>query len=237
MALPPLKIEKITSDATLQSKKSLPLFGKKKTFGFDKLKQQVAHKKNIETESEDKVGQSDSIEEFDEDEHENKSKPGKSNTEAVSKASSQIRENELSTAAAAAPEVPLIEDTQKIQSKSCDMPINEFATKILTKEIETKKQDIKINEKSPKVKDNSDRIDNNDQLSARTEILPTPSNSAIYDVCNKNKPKHRQRNKVRHQIDIDETEEDTSPQKYSGWIPPENQSGDGMTPLNSKFGY
>lgn len=46
----------------------------------------------------------------------------------------------------------------------------------------------------------------------------------------------RNRNeKPRENIDIDESEE--HPDKYAGWVPPENQEGDGMTSLNEKLGY
>lgn len=218
-ALPPLKMETVASDAP-QSKKNLPLFGKKKTFGFDKLKQQVANKMPA-TSNESKVSQSDLIEEFDEEEKVVDSKPAKPSTEAIEKA---------------VPEQPLTIETQKVPSKSCVEPIKDSATETPTKEIKTKRQDIKMKEKSPDLKDNSIQkaSDDNEQLSGEASNIQHSSSSG---AINKNKSKHRQRNKVRHQIDIDDIEEDKSPQKYSGWMPPENQSGDGMTALNSKYGY
>lgn len=53
----------------------------------------------------------------------------------------------------------------------------------------------------------------------------------------KKKRKSRNRNKGRDNIDIDDSAELEDKTKYSGWLPPENQTGDGMTSLNEKFGY
>lgn len=55
--------------------------------------------------------------------------------------------------------------------------------------------------------------------------------------------KKRNRNRIRNDRnrDIDaeciETEEPLASAKYSKWIPPENQTGDGYTDLNAKYGY
>ncbi|XP_004524183.1 kanadaptin [Ceratitis capitata] len=52
----------------------------------------------------------------------------------------------------------------------------------------------------------------------------------------KRRQRQRQRQK-RQEIDIDELEEQESSEKYAKWVPPPNQSGDGYTELNDKYGY
>ncbi|XP_067632230.1 kanadaptin [Eurosta solidaginis] len=52
--------------------------------------------------------------------------------------------------------------------------------------------------------------------------------------------KRRQRQRLRQKrqgIDLDELEEHESSEKYAKWVPPPNQSGDGYTELNKKYGY
>lgn len=70
----------------------------------------------------------------------------------------------------------------------------------------------------------------------------SPSKHNEDNAPSKKKKKNRNRNRNRsnqnyERTDFDDSEELTDTTKYSGWIPPENQSGDGITNLNSKFGY
>ncbi|XP_059610033.1 kanadaptin [Phlebotomus argentipes] len=53
------------------------------------------------------------------------------------------------------------------------------------------------------------------------------------------KRKTRVRNREKHRENIDMPDEDVEKdsEKFSGWLPPENQRGDGMTELNQKLGY
>ncbi|XP_017041208.2 LOW QUALITY PROTEIN: kanadaptin [Drosophila ficusphila] len=55
----------------------------------------------------------------------------------------------------------------------------------------------------------------------------------------KPRPRQRQRNKQRQDVDmdLDELAEHEDSEKYAKWVPPSNQSGDGITHLNEKFGY
>lgn len=77
----------------------------------------------------------------------------------------------------------------------------------------------------------------------REKIIDTPASAVIDDEAGsstKRKRNNRNRNRNRnknHRMDYDESEELTDSTKYSGWVPPQDQQGDGMTDLNSKFGY
>ncbi|XP_016985174.1 kanadaptin [Drosophila rhopaloa] len=55
----------------------------------------------------------------------------------------------------------------------------------------------------------------------------------------KRRQRQRQRNKQRQDVDmdLDELAEHEDSEKYAKWVPPSNQSGDGITHLNEKFGY
>lgn len=55
----------------------------------------------------------------------------------------------------------------------------------------------------------------------------------------KRRQRQRQRNKQRQDVDmdLDELAEHEDTEKYAKWVPPTNQSGDGITHLNEKFGY
>lgn len=59
------------------------------------------------------------------------------------------------------------------------------------------------------------------------------------EVQAKKKARQRIRNRkpVRDNVDIEETEEETDKEKFSDWLPPSNQTGDGTTSLNEKLGY
>lgn len=205
------------TDSAVEKKKiQLPLFGKKKTFGFDKLKQQVSSHKST-TSEETKTNENKPIEEFDDDDDDNNDDDGATKHTVVDE------EKAVDLTFKKSPKIEL----SKVE-KSCDEQINEFNSKIDTEQIETKENKNKV--------DSSDHLkhENPKHLPAEEKVVENSSGSS---ASTKNRSKHRNRNKARQQIDIDETEEEKSPQKYSGWVPPSNQSGDGITDLNSKYGY
>ncbi|XP_031639775.1 kanadaptin [Contarinia nasturtii] len=217
--LPPLKRVETKADGQIKKKFELPLFGKKKTFGFDKLKQATKSTESNDT----KIDPNESIEEFDDDDEE--ATKSKSNTESVNET--------VSNKGAVMMETPKV-------TERCDEQINESSDSSSKENVETKDR-VKTKEQQPQLvsekklttpKTNTDTI----ASSQSTEETTEKSNTEV-SAATKNKSKNRNRNKVRHQIDIDDTEEDKSPQKYSGWVPPSNQSGDGITDLNSKYGY
>lgn len=227
------------SDAT-QTKKSLPLFGKKRTFGFDKLKSQVATKQST-LPAQSAATASESVEEFDDDEDRNEisekiSKMESSNAECVQKAASaQTNNSDTSNAIKSR-----VASTQEIARESIakEIPTSREREKEIdnAKHEEEKEMEIHENEKSASSKKDISSNSKPSDVIASNVQSSSGSNSSS-GASNKQKSRNRQRNKVRHHIDVDDTEEDTSPQKYSGWMPPENQSGDGMTSLNSKYGY
>lgn len=55
-------------------------------------------------------------------------------------------------------------------------------------------------------------------------------------VSKKRRNRNKGREKYRENVDMDDTEEMIE-EKYSKWVPPKNQAGDGFTELNEKFGY
>lgn len=214
--LPPLKIDD-AKDSQAKKKFELPLFGKKKTFGFDKLKQQVISQKPASPNEHD-TKQAESVEEFDEDEDDKKSQ----NTQIESKA--KVKEESI---LAEAPKA----------TKNCDVQTNESTRDASKKRLDTtnnKKEEPKTNE----IGLNKSEIYNQKPIQRSVdESVEKLNTEQILTASTKSKTRNRNRNRMRHQIDIDDTEEDKSPQKYSEWMPPSNQTGDGTTDLNSKYGY
>lgn len=194
IALPPLKQndQAELDESRPISGSNLPLFGKIKTFGFDKLKLKIQNQKASDTSRNE---ENESIEEFDDDDR-----------------AKTVKE-------------PIDE---KIFKNISEAKSNE---KCMTKSSEKPEQCITEEPSVSKDKTDSQRISYQEIIGEESII------HSERQTGNKNKNRNKNcRNKKRNQIDIDD-DEDNSPQKYSGWIPPNNQTGDGMTELNSKFGY
>lgn len=230
--LPPLNFEPATMNAT-QSEKNLPLFGKKKSFGFEKLKSQITPKQDSSSASllsnENKTKATDTVEEFDDDDndgetstsHARTSKISKSNTETIPRpeeSKKSINDDTLNKN-----QIIELESIKRLRKES-----NTSETPSSMKQKEKRKEEKKIYEHNESLHSN----EQNDSNSSSSLSMTIASN-----VANDRKSRNRHRNKARHHIDIDDTEENTSPQKFSSWMPPENQTGDGMTELNSKYGY
>lgn len=80
------------------------------------------------------------------------------------------------------------------------------------------------------------------QTTLHQQTKADTADSAINDTnteqTKKKRNRQRQRNeRFRENVAYDEISELVSSEKYSTWVPPENQSGDGSTTLNDKYGY
>ncbi|XP_065371709.1 kanadaptin [Calliphora vicina] len=117
--------------------------------------------------------------------------------------------------------VEKVANAEKVKEKSANTPDSESQPNKTLKTIDDDKCD-EINEKNLEVsQDLSGTIDNN----------PTDTGSS-----KKRRHRIRQRGK-RQEVDMDDDVEYESSDKYAKWVPPENQTGDGFTDLNKKFGY
>ncbi|XP_054725866.1 kanadaptin [Anastrepha obliqua] len=69
-----------------------------------------------------------------------------------------------------------------------------------------------------------------------TECTSINGDTEMESARKKRRQRQRQRQK-RQDADMNELEEHESSEKYAKWVPPSNQSGDGYTELNAKYGY
>ncbi|XP_018791304.1 PREDICTED: kanadaptin isoform X2 [Bactrocera latifrons] len=75
-----------------------------------------------------------------------------------------------------------------------------------------------------------------DTKSPSAECTHSEDSTEAENSRKKRRQRQRQRQK-RQEIDMEELEEHESNEKYAKWVPPPNQSGDGYTELNDKYGY
>ncbi|XP_055698017.1 kanadaptin [Phlebotomus papatasi] len=113
------------------------------------------------------------------------------------------------------PEVP---QTKKIQGPTIDP---EILKRISSQPTEEKKPDEEPKRKLSESKDQ--------ETEEGDKSEPTSSK--------KRKTRIRIREKTRENIDMPDEDLEKDAEKFSGWLPPENQKGDGMTELNKKLGY
>lgn len=246
--LPPLKRDD-AAETTTKKKLELPLFGKKRTFGLAKSKaaaiiavdatssssstntNTTTTTTTIATSVESKTNttndQMDFVEEFDDDDTPNKESAAKAkDTDKCDKQHDDVNKmdhvnDEISVPDKKQPaSMPnkITENKVKMESVVCD-DINKTIDKDLTIQPPPTESMQHANVQSKE---------------SESESKVTAVNQTQH------KSRSRNANKARRQrahIDVDEGDEEKSPNKFADWLPPQNQSGDGITDLNTKFGY
>lgn len=125
-------------------------------------------------------------------------------------------------------EKPITETERSVEKTADSTPAEienatETAKELPNEELE-KIQDLeKSNECSETNKDTSNYKDSSE------------SNTSGGSAKKKRHRTHRSRGAAKRQ-DVDDEDYEAS-EKYAKWLPPENQTGDGFTKLNEKFGY
>lgn len=232
--LPPLKHPEI-SEPGAKKKFELPLFGKKRTFGLGNPKAtatSVNKQSNKNTKKTDLTETPDFVEEFDdEDEDAEQSNTEKSQKEIVE--CEKAQNNEQSTSerivdkkqdkqpTADADETETVDST--ISASQTEQPTSFSSKSIVSEKIaEHQTNNTIAQEQKP-----TEQVRSSDK----------ETDKSTNQITHKSRQRNRQRGQKRAHVDVDEAEEEHSPNKFSDWMPPENQSGDGITDLNSKFGY
>lgn len=112
--------------------------------------------------------------------------------------------------------------------KRTEKPIVESPTKLKKEKSGKKQLKMQVEEPAP-VQPN--RIDGEVPESTETDRLSSA-------LAKKKRVRVRVRGeRGRENVDFDDSGELVDTEKYSTWLPPENQSGDGSTTLNDKYGY
>lgn len=75
------------------------------------------------------------------------------------------------------------------------------------------------------------------QESAPTSHEPAASTASSQEPSKKRKTRIRVRNRLRENIDMNDDDEYIDEEKVSTWVAPDDQTGDGTTHLNNKYGY
>lgn len=209
--LPPL-ITPGTSTAAphtdTKKKLTLPLFGKKGKFSFRSTIVPSIKKPKLESEIEFEI-EEDSPDEEQEKDLSHKAKDLSHEAKDVS---------------------PPATSTEAGAGKSSDL-----------ERLEDKKHPDKPEEKvkeTVEIESDEETVDTEEQEDNADQIQTSPLNLSSSSSKKKKRSRNRNRSDKKHErTDYDDTGEVTDSTKYSGWVPPVDQSGDGITDLNSKYGY
>lgn len=252
--LPPLKrID--AAEPNAKKKFELPLFGKKRTFGLGNPKAAAASASLSSTASArptstaNASAEAEFVEEFDDDENdEEKKADGRCDSSTGSKGDNRnnndtaecakAQNNEALTSANSTTDQgqpPAVDDEIALVNSTVDVPETKEPASMSTASIGSDSVESTVrdehgeaNKRKMPERKQAERVQAVDEAAAAK-----PANQTRHRPRNAN----RTRGQKRAHIDVDEAEEEHSPNKFADWLPPQNQTGDGITDLNSKFGY
>lgn len=242
--LPPLK-RVDTAEPGTKKKFELPLFGKKRTFGLGNPKATTtsATKQSDSNTQNTPAEQTDFVEEFDDDDEgpprsnddnsPNKiAECGKAQNNNLSSSSKDTDNEQKKTQRRQHVD---IDETVPVNS-TIDVPETKQPASMTTASIESDSITSAAREAIDEQQSDDTRLPERTQTE-RVRTNDKEADKPANQISHKSRHRNRQRGQKRAHIDVDEAEEELSPTKFADWIPPENQSGDGITDLNSKFGY
>ncbi|KAH8232596.1 hypothetical protein KR032_010143 [Drosophila birchii] len=208
-------------------KRQLPMIGKRNQFSKFKV---VKAPTSTQTKPQSKAFASDE----EEDEEEEVKETEKNQVAAVTK----VDEKATATEAVAEPctllesEPPAETEASKPANAEPEVlkPVDVMSTTKVSAEIST----VRSHNDSNTVASAAESVEKTSHPAAAT-----PEPEAEDPLQKKRRQRQRQRNKQRQDVDmdLDELAEHEDGEKYAKWVPPTNQSGDGITHLNEKFGY
>lgn len=223
----------------MKKKPALPLFGKKGTFGLGrstanlstKLPQATTTTKTVSKSTEATTSSQDFAEEFDEDDE----------TEMKAKRLTEELNNKPTTSSSEAinTQSPLVAEVESLKQPQCSTAAVSGVERKAISQKPTKRVFLVVVVDDDEVSSSTSQSVEPEKPDELTNTAVDSSTSEASKGENKKK-RNRTRardDKPRDNIDIDDAEEAMDTEKYAGWIPPENQSGDGVTDLNSKYGY
>lgn len=83
-----------------------------------------------------------------------------------------------------------------------------------------------------------DRLQKSHENAGNEAEIEASANAKLSNAAKKRRNRIRLRGeRGRENVDFDDSEDVIDTEKYSTWLPPENQSGDGTNHLNDKYGY
>lgn len=91
--------------------------------------------------------------------------------------------------------------------------------------------------KEPELKEPTVKKQKIEEEISKLREVDEQSNKNFDGSSKKRKPRFRTRNRLRENIDMNDDDEYVDEEKISTWVAPSNQSGDGTTHLNDKYGY
>ncbi|XP_014095682.3 kanadaptin isoform X1 [Bactrocera oleae] len=189
------------------AKRQLPMIGKRNQFSKFKIAKMVTTNKSEKT---NKTNLASDEEELEED------------NEIVLPHSSVVAKPSSIETVASGEEVAMVTRVTKASSPSSDCAKKLYGPAVVIP--------ITKNDKEEHV------LDDTTIKSSSTECAHIEDSTEAENTRKKRRQRQRQRQK-RQEIDMEELEEHESSEKYAKWVPPPNQSGDGYTKLNDKYGY